>query len=372
MNYIGFYEFQRIIKLCCQSRGEIMAKRNSLIGIVAIVLVFGMAFIGCDNATNEVPPAPTLFINPTTVAINDGNVASPATVTVTGTAGGAVTYSRGTLPGAVAINVTATTITLTGTRPSDDVEPITGTHNVTITRGQATATLEVTVNLTTTWTPPIPYITLNPTSVAINDGNVDIPTTVAVTGTAEGVVTYSRGTLPEAVAINVTGTTITLTGTRPSDDVEPITGTHNVTIIRGEATATLEVTVNLTTTWTPAPTPVMLMWAEQNPLSGATTTALYLRFNAPFTALEYTYVGLIYFGETPATPTGPAVWVPRMPGHDHVFEDHMIWRIPVTTHLQNTLVTVTVERYVGNYEVSMVDNLFIDHFPRNVAILFVP
>jgi len=93
-------------------------------------------------------PPPTLILTPTTVQeINDDNLVR--TVAVTGTAMGAVTFNRGTLPANVELTVSANpTITVTGTRPAHGQEPIVDTFTVGVLRGGVTENLIIPVNLT--------------------------------------------------------------------------------------------------------------------------------------------------------------------------------------------------------------------------------
>ena len=90
---------------------------------------------------------PTLTLNPSSTTINDNNLTR--TITAGGTATGNISINRGTLPSAVQITTSAVnnTITLTATRPAAGQPAVTGTHNVTVTRGGVSQNLAVSVNL---------------------------------------------------------------------------------------------------------------------------------------------------------------------------------------------------------------------------------
>ncbi|MCL2387603.1 MAG: stalk domain-containing protein [Defluviitaleaceae bacterium] len=87
-------------------------------------------------------------------------------------------------------------------------------------------------------------ITVNPTTVTINDSNLSA--TVAVDGTATGTVTLDRGTLPAGISTAVNGANITITATRPAHGQAAISGTFPITITRNDVSATISVVVNLT------------------------------------------------------------------------------------------------------------------------------
>ena len=94
-----------------------------------------------------------------------------------------------------------------------------------------------------------PTVILTPTAVTVNDGN--LIQTVNVAGTATGTVTLDAKDLPARVIAAVSGTTVTITGVRPTTDVPAITGTFYVQVTRENITENILVTVNLTTTWIP-------------------------------------------------------------------------------------------------------------------------
>jgi hypothetical protein len=87
-------------------------------------------------------------------------------------------------------------------------------------------------------------LTLNPASVTVDDNN--LIRTITVSGTTTGTVTLDRGTLPSAVQLSVSGSTITATGIRPAAGQAAITGTHTVTVNRDGRSTQLSISVNLT------------------------------------------------------------------------------------------------------------------------------
>ena len=106
----------------------------------------------------------------------------------------------------------------------------------------------VTANFVPLPTVPLPTITLNPTGTTIN--NTNLSRIINVGGTATGAITVSG--LPTGITSTVSDNTVTLTGIRPTaQGASPITGTHSITITRGDVSQTLSLTINLTTTWTP-------------------------------------------------------------------------------------------------------------------------
>ena len=114
-------------------------------------------------------------------------------------------------------------------------------------------TIDVTgpVVVTATWAL---ILTLTPEEVTIDDENETA--TVTVGGVADGEIVLDISDLPDGVTATVDQETgvITITGTRPTTDVPPITGTFVIGVTRGGVTEEIEVAVNLTTTYEP-PTP---------------------------------------------------------------------------------------------------------------------
>jgi ribosomal protein L6P/L9E len=198
--------------------------------------------VNVNLTTDTIVP---LTLSPSTVNINDSNLT--AIVEVGGAATGNVTLITIELPEGVTAAVSGTTITVTGVRPTTDVPAITGTFNVGVTRGGVTQNIAVTVNLTTTWVDPNASLTLSPSTVDINDGN--LTASVEVGGTATGDIELNTSSLPEGVTATVSGTTITVTGVRPNTDVPAIMQTVDIAVTRGGETENLRIIINLTTTW---------------------------------------------------------------------------------------------------------------------------
>ena len=123
-----------------------MRKKNKLM-IIAISAIIAIGLVACPDDSK-----PTLTLAPASVTINDGTLT--ATVTVGGTAKGAVTLDTEALPNGVTAEVEGTTITVTGVRPVEEgAAAITGNNLVVVvTREGVNQNLSVTVNLTTTWT----------------------------------------------------------------------------------------------------------------------------------------------------------------------------------------------------------------------------
>ena len=184
--------------------------------------------------------APTVTFSPDTVTINDGNLT--ATVTVGGTATGTVTVDASALPAEVTATVSGTTITITGVRPIVPASTITGSFTVGVTREGITEDFKVDVNLST------PILSLSPSSITINNGN--LTQTVTVSGTANGTVFWDTTALPAEVTAIVSGATITITGIRPTTEVAAIHDSYTIGVTQEGITENLTVTVRLTTTWT--------------------------------------------------------------------------------------------------------------------------
>lgn len=109
---------------------------------------------GAFRLRQIVPPL-TLILTPTEVTITD--TATSATVTVTGTATGDVKLDTDSLPMGVTAELDdAGNILITGVRPTTENGSIIGTFDLAVTRQGVSKTVEVAVNLTTTWTPVVP------------------------------------------------------------------------------------------------------------------------------------------------------------------------------------------------------------------------
>jgi aryl-phospho-beta-D-glucosidase BglC (GH1 family) len=190
------------------------------------------------NLTAEENEIPTLILTPPAVTITD--TALSTTVTASGTATGTITIDDSGLPAAIEVTATGNEITVTGTRPAASESAISGTFNIFIIRQNVPEPLEINVNLT----PVAPTLSIIPTSVTINDTSLEADVTAS--GTATGAITFDRGTLPLSIQLSATGNTITVTGTRPAADQPPISGTHNVTVIRQGTNQNLEINLDLT------------------------------------------------------------------------------------------------------------------------------
>jgi len=216
-----------------------------------------------------------LVLEPNSVTINDANLV--ATVYVTGTAIGAIALSDNLPTWITAVlgeysALSGQAIVVTGTRPDTNVN-VSGKFEVSVTRQGLTEVLEVNADLTGDVTITI---TVSPTSVAVNDAN--LITSAAIGGNATGVVTLAVTEMPEGYAATSTGASVEVTyKTVPVftaavvenrvvitavkiDDEElgenyKVLGELEITVIRQEAEATLNVSVDLTNAWTPIDKP---------------------------------------------------------------------------------------------------------------------
>ena len=91
---------------------------------------------------------------------------------------------------------------------------------------------------------PAPMLALNPSTVTLGDNALIATTTVG--GTAIGAITLEASNLPTGINATVSGSTITISGTRPSAGQSAINGTFSIPITRGGLTETLSVVANLT------------------------------------------------------------------------------------------------------------------------------
>ena len=201
--------------------------------------------------------ADILDFSPEYVEVNDQNLT--ATVDMTGAATGNIDVSY-TIPAAllnyVEMDWTATTpsVTVTATRPSTNVPSVVGYFYVYVTRQDTTESFRVDVNLTTTWYPTVEF---NPASVSLTDANAGTGQVVNVIGGATGDISANY-TIPAAmqsfVSISVSqgaNPTVTVTGTRPTTDVEPVIGHFYVEVTRQGVSESFRVDVNLTSAYTP-------------------------------------------------------------------------------------------------------------------------
>ena len=92
-------------------------------------------------------------------------------------------------------------------------------------------------------------LTVSPSAVTLNNSN--LTTTLTVGGTATGTIDIDRGTLPARVTTAVSGSTITLTATRPPHGQDAVEGTFPLTLTRQGESETVTISVHLT----PLPTP---------------------------------------------------------------------------------------------------------------------
>ena len=101
-------------------------------------------------------PPPTISFSPENIFIDDENLSQ--TVNVIGTASGEiiVNYDPDEVPDGVTVLFDATnaTVTIIGVRPATNVFAAAGEFDVCVTREGVTETFAVSVNLSTTWTPP--------------------------------------------------------------------------------------------------------------------------------------------------------------------------------------------------------------------------
>jgi hypothetical protein len=202
------------------------------------------AYVEWTVNVQEAPIA--LYLVPDTVTITDTDLYD--TVEVRGTTTGNIGLSATTLAdGAITLAVNQTTgiITVTGVRPEAGEDDIDETFTATVTRNGEngeTETLTIIVNLTAL-PAEIPTLTLTPDEVTITDAA--LTATVTAGGTAAGAITFNRGDLPAAIDLAAAGNTITVTATRPTDNVA-INDTFEVGVTREGITETLTVNVNLT------------------------------------------------------------------------------------------------------------------------------
>ena len=136
-------------------------------------------------------------------------------------------------------------------------------------------------------TPIVPItITLTPNSVTVNDGN--LTPTVSVGGTAKGSVTLNTTALPDEVTATVSGSTITVTGVRPTTDVHPIRGSFTVGVTRDGITVNLTVEVHITTTWVmPEEGALRVVFSEfgDEAINYEDDIETYVRLGDPFTVV---------------------------------------------------------------------------------------
>ena len=198
--------------------------------------------IEIDINLSPLPP-PTLDLSATTITINNANPS--VTIAVTGTASGNITTDPASLdlPHGVRTTTPAggNSITFGRAIPAYGQSAESGTFQVDVIRQGVRETLTVIVDLTPQ---PRPEINFTPASVTINDAAPSA--SVQVSGTAVGTVRVTGGNLPDGVRATASGTTVIVTGTRPSPGQPDIVGTFYVEITREGVAENLDVTVNLT------------------------------------------------------------------------------------------------------------------------------
>ena len=112
-----------------------MKNRSKIIVCIAIVVITAFVLTACPDPTDT---PPTLRLDLSSVTLNDGNLEQ--TVTVGGTATGAVTLNTAALPVGVTAAVVDTTITITGINL---VIQTTGSYIIGVTRQDITQNLTV-------------------------------------------------------------------------------------------------------------------------------------------------------------------------------------------------------------------------------------
>jgi len=143
-----------------------------------------------EVVVNLTPVAPTLTLTPDSVTITDPNLS--ASVTLGGTAMGAVTLDTSDLPQGVSASVSGNTISVAGMRPAHDQSAIDDTFMITVTRDGITEDLEVIVNLT-------PMEVLSPIITIINQpvpvttvphSSINASISVTATATLDAPISY--------------------------------------------------------------------------------------------------------------------------------------------------------------------------------------
>ncbi|MCL2226819.1 MAG: S-layer homology domain-containing protein [Oscillospiraceae bacterium] len=199
------------------------------------------------NLTPMPGPAPeTLELSASSITINDNNLTR--TVTIGGTAVAQVSnvsLDTAALPSGVTAARSGNTITVTGVRPAAGQQAITGTFNITVTAGNLSETLAVTVNLTARQANQNQpeTLSLSPSAVAINDARPS--STVTIEG-ATANISLDASELPNGVTATRSGSSIVIIGVRPIAGQPAISGTFNITVTAGNQSEALTVTVSLT------------------------------------------------------------------------------------------------------------------------------
>ena len=211
-------------------------KTKNMIWFIAIIAA--VVFSACGET--EIPATVEFF--PNTVTINNDNPTRQ--IEVGGTGGALSLANRNGNPEHITVELSGTTITVTGIFPDTDVQPITGTYTVDVVHREASATLTVNYRLETTW---LLSFGLSESVITIDDGNAATGVQVTATGTALSNITFNN--LPSDVSADVSDNTITFTAARPDTDVDDIYSQYTVTVWRGGLSQELTVNLDLTTTW---------------------------------------------------------------------------------------------------------------------------
>lgn len=190
------------------------------------------------NLTEEL----SIGLSDNKIKIDNDNAEAGVAVTVTGSASGLISVTRGNLPQAVLFSVDQETGIITFTAEPPYREDLIGEFTVTIHRQGYEIELDVDVDLI--WKN---ILILHPSSITINHAR--ITQTVSAFGNAVGnIVVVDRTSLPNEVEITFDQTegTITFTGNRPANGQQAIVP-GNVTIIieRGDAIEHFPIYVNL-------------------------------------------------------------------------------------------------------------------------------
>ena len=208
-----------------------------------IAIITAIAFLGCGENGRPEPVPDSVILQPDVVTITNQN--PTRTIEVVGSGGALSLENYDEFAPYLSVVLEGTTITITGTPPTTDVPPVTGTQLVEVVRAGASATLTININLVSTWEGSVTFTPASP--VTINDNYVE----VTVGGLGAGALSLGTKTgSAENVTISLDGTTITVTGNRPSSGATRA-GARTVEVIRQTAanpvSATLTINYTLTT-----------------------------------------------------------------------------------------------------------------------------
>ncbi|MCL2843535.1 MAG: DUF1343 domain-containing protein [Oscillospiraceae bacterium] len=168
---------------------------------------------------NLTPVDATLTLTPDAITIDDTNLT--ATVEIGGTATGAI--MRGyTAPAGVTVAVIDGDIVVTGVRPAYGQGAVNTTFEIAVSRGGATATLPVTVNLTPVAGPTEPDVEIE---VEVEDGNVTINVdpdgnyTISTDGNGNMVITLPDAEPDDDISISLPDNWVSTPGTDGAGNV---------------------------------------------------------------------------------------------------------------------------------------------------------